>query len=147
MASGIQNADRLQSGDTRGRNSYVVVWLVSSILFLVSGCSTTFRDEVEPYFNQFTGMPASAVISNLGDPETVESIENGDQYSWSYQYEVTTREPVQSYIDGQWVTRYYRVERHRLKCTFYVTVVKDIVVAGELEGSARACERLMRSRR
>lgn len=146
MASRIQNGDRLQSSDKRYRNSCVVAWLVSSILFF-SGCSTTFRDEVEPYFNQFTGMPASAVISNLGEPETVESIENGYRYSWSDQYEVTTREPVQSYIDGQWVTRYYRVERHRLKCTFYVTVVKEIVVAGELEGSARACERLMRSRR
>ncbi len=136
---------RLQSAEVRSCFPYLLGCCVGAVLSLMSGCAT-FKNEVVPYFNQFTGMPVSAVVSTLGKPDTIKEIEEGDQYSWSHQYELTTRVPIQSYIDGQWVTRYYQIERHRLKCTFSAMVAEEIVFAGELEGSPSACERLMRSR-
>ncbi|WP_350333458.1 hypothetical protein [Coralliovum pocilloporae] len=62
--------------------------------------------------------------------------------AWQVREPYTRREPIQSYINGKWVTTGYRSIASQLTCTYEAKVKRGVIVDGELYGSPSACRSL-----
>lgn len=82
--------------------------------------------------NQFNGMPLSSVEEAIGPAAN----SNAVQAVWSYENTRTVREPIQSYINGNWVTKGYRNKIVNDACIYTATLNAGIVVSSAYEGNS-----------
>lgn len=101
---------------------------------LLGGCFASPED-LEARRSQFIGQDLDQVIATIGEPKTLSKT----QAVWLYRQGFSNRVPIQSYINGSWVTTGYRTEQGERYCTFTTGLESRRIVSTNYEGNS--CER------
>ena len=113
---------------------------VLALTFLISGCTET-PEEAEARHNRFKGQSVAQVSAAIGTPASVSQ----EQAVWNYRFTHSVRIPLQSYMNGRWVTHGYRTEYTDLHCVYTATLSQGRVDTSVFEGNG--CHRLKPRRR
>lgn len=93
------------------------IFITSAAAVLLTGCLET-PEQAEARRTQFNGKTVAQVAEVIGKP----TAQDKSKAVWMYQNSYTNRVPIQSYLNGAWVTTGYRTEQVRLKCTYTATL-------------------------
>lgn len=108
---------------------------------LLSACMS-FDENVQPAFDALNGKPVSQASQIMGPPIAKQETDQGLTYAWQYTYSYTTRQPIQHYMNGKWITSGYRNINEYSECSYTALVSHGKIMAGKVTGGLTACKML-----
>jgi protein involved in sex pheromone biosynthesis len=109
------------------------ILIISATTVLLSGCLET-PEQAEARRTQFNGKTIAQVANEIGKP----TVQDDKKAVWIYQHSYTNRVPIQSYINGAWITTGYRSEQVRLNCTYTAKLNAGLIKTSTYDGNSCA---------
>ena len=111
------------------------------VAILLSACMS-FEEDVQPAFDALNGKTVSQASQIMGPPVAKQKTERGMSYTWQYTYSYTSRQPIQYYMNGKWVTSGYRNINEYSECSYTALASQGKIISGKVTGGLTACKML-----